>query len=64
MRFHGTICSVYVVLEAVLPQSVRLSDILVRQAKSIGLVMSRFGAGQIKHWAKIGKISEENPELS
>lgn len=45
-------------------QSVRLSDALVRQAKSVGVVMSRSGAGQIEHWAKIGKIAEENPELS
>lgn len=45
-------------------QSVRLSDSLVRQAKSVGVVMSRSGAGQIEYWAKIGKIAEENPELS
>lgn len=45
-------------------QSVRLSDELVRQAKSVGTVMSRSGAGQIEHWAKIGKIAEENPDLS
>jgi hypothetical protein len=44
-------------------QSVRLSDSLVKQAKSIGEVMSRSGAGQIEHWAKIGKIAEENPDL-
>jgi hypothetical protein len=44
-------------------QSVRLSDALVKQAKAIGEVMSRSGAGQIEHWAKIGKISEENPDL-
>jgi hypothetical protein len=47
-----------------MPQSLRLSDVLVKQAKSVGLVMSRSGAGQIEHWAKMGKISEENPELS
>lgn len=45
-------------------QSVRLSDSLVKQAKSIGMVMSRSGAGQIEHWAKIGKMAEDNPELS
>lgn len=45
-------------------QSVRLSDRLVRQAKAVGKVMSRSGAGQIEHWAKIGKIAEENPDLS
>lgn len=45
-------------------QSVRLSDNLVRQAQAVGEVMSRSGAGQIEHWAKIGKIAEENPDLS
>lgn len=45
-------------------QSVRLSDALVKQAKAVGEVMSRSGAGQIEYWAKIGKIAEENPDLS
>lgn len=45
-------------------QSVRLSDYLVKQAKTVGVIMSRSGAGQIEYWAKIGKIAEENPELS
>lgn len=45
-------------------QSVRLSDALVKQAKSVGEVMSRSGAGQIEHWAKIGRIAEENPDLT
>lgn len=45
-------------------QSVRLSDTLVKQAKAVGEVMSRSGAGQIEHWARIGKTAEENPDLS
>lgn len=45
-------------------QSVRLSDNLVKQAQTVGEVMSRSGAGQIEHWAKIGKMAEENPDLS
>lgn len=45
-------------------QSIRLPDALVEQAKAVGKVMSRSGAGQIEYWAKIGKVSEENPELS
>lgn len=51
-------------MEIKMAQSVRLSDKIVRQAKAIGEVMSRSGAGQIEHWAKIGKMAEENPELS
>ena len=45
-------------------QSVRLSSRLVKQAQSVAEVMCRSGAGQIEHWARIGKIVEENPELS
>ena len=45
-------------------QSVRLPDNLVKQAKAVATVMSRSGAGQIEHWAKIGKIAEENPDLT
>ena len=44
-------------------QSVRLSDSLVKQAQSVGDVMSRSGSRQIEHWAKIGKMAEENPDL-
>lgn len=44
-------------------QSVRLSDSLVRQAQSVGEVMSRSGSRQIEHWAKIGKMAEDNPDL-
>lgn len=45
-------------------QSVRLPDQLVKDAKAVGGVMSRSGARQIEHWVKIGKIAEENPDLT
>lgn len=48
----------------IMAQSVRLSDELVNQAKAVGDVMSRSGAGQIEHWAKIGRLAEENPDLT
>jgi hypothetical protein len=44
-------------------ESVRLSDGLVKNAKVIGSVMHRSGAGQIEYWANIGRIAEENPDL-
>lgn len=44
--------------------SVRLSDLLVKQAQTMARVMSRSSAGQIEHWAKIGRLVEENPDLS
>ena len=45
-------------------QSVRLPSDLVQQAQSVGEVMSRSGARQIEHWAKIGRIAEDNPDLT
>ena len=43
--------------------SVRLSDDLVNQAKTISKVMHRSCASQIEHWAMIGRLVEENPDL-
>ena len=44
--------------------AVRISDKLVREARLISAVDNRSVTGQIEHWAKIGKCSEENPELT
>ena len=43
--------------------SVNLSSDLVEQAKIHAGAMSRFTPKQIEHWAKIGKLSEQNPDL-
>jgi len=44
--------------------AVRVSDKLVRAARLVSVVDNRSLTGQIEHWAKIGKCSEENPELT
>ncbi|MFT6896463.1 MAG: hypothetical protein ACJA13_000865 [Paraglaciecola sp.] len=44
--------------------SIRLDNSLVEKAKVFGQAQSRSAAKQIEHWAKIGKIMEDNPELS
>jgi hypothetical protein len=44
--------------------SVKLSDEIVAQAKTISRALNRSVAGQIEYWAKIGKIAEENPDLT
>ena len=44
--------------------SVKLSDEMVCQAKIMSRALNRSVAGQIEYWAKIGKISEENPDLT
>jgi hypothetical protein len=44
--------------------AVKLSEGIVAQAKVTSKALNRSIAGQIEHWAKIGKIAEENPDLS
>ncbi len=44
--------------------AVKLSDKIVKEAKSISKALNRSVAGQIEHWVKIGKIAEENPDLT
>jgi hypothetical protein len=46
-----------------MPQSVKLSDELIKQARHYGDVYHRSTAKQIEYWSTIGKISEENPDL-
>ena len=43
--------------------AVRISDKLIKAAKIQSKVENRSLTGQIEFWAKIGKISEENPDL-
>ena len=47
-----------------MPQSVKLSDELIKQARHYGDVYHRSTAKQIEYWSTIGKISEENPDLT
>ncbi|MCK5688715.1 hypothetical protein KAI87_05555 [Myxococcota bacterium] len=44
--------------------SVKLSDSLVAEARHYGSVYSRSTPKQIEYWSRIGKIAEENPDLS
>ena len=44
--------------------AVRISTKLVDEAKVQSKVENRSLTGQIEYWAKIGKIAEENPDLS
>ncbi len=43
--------------------AVRVSDKLMREARLISAVDNRSIAGQIEHWARVGKCAEENPEM-
>ncbi|MBN2466521.1 MAG: hypothetical protein JXD19_00080, partial [Deltaproteobacteria bacterium] len=46
-----------------MPKAVKLSDDLVASAALVARVENRSIAGQVEHWAKLGKIAEENPDL-
>jgi len=43
--------------------AVRISDNLIFDAKKISKIDHRSVTKQIEHWARIGKCSEENPDL-
>ena len=43
--------------------SVRLDQELVEKATIIAKALSRTAPKQIEHWAKIGEIMEDNPDL-
>ncbi|WP_150299305.1 TA system antitoxin ParD family protein [Pseudomonas profundi] len=44
--------------------SVRLDDELIEKAIIIGRALSRSTPKQIEHWAKIGEMMEDNPDLT
>ena len=44
--------------------AVKLSEGIVTEAKIISKALNRSIAGQIEHWAKIGRLAEENPDLT
>ena len=44
--------------------NVKLSENLVEQTKATAMIQHRSVPKQIEYWSQIGKIAEENPELS
>ena len=44
--------------------AVRISSKIIDSAKVLAKVENRSVTGQIEYWAKIGKIAEENSDLS
>ena len=44
--------------------TINLSDDLVAAAKRYAGAMSRSTPKQIEHWARVGQIAEENPDLT
>jgi hypothetical protein len=50
--------------ERFMATAVRISDELLNDAKRFSRLDHRSLAGQIEHWARIGKCAEENPDLT
>jgi len=44
--------------------SINLDKKLIQEAKSQSKVLSRSVPKQIEHWARIGRIAEDNPDLN
>lgn len=44
--------------------TIKLSSEIVEQARRYAQVYQRSTAKQIEFWARVGKIAEENPDLS
>jgi len=44
--------------------AVRVSEELLVEAKKFSRIDHRSLAGQIEHWARMGKCAEENPDLT
>jgi hypothetical protein len=44
-------------------KSIKLSGDIILEANKYAAVFSRSVPKQIEHWAKIGKVAEENPDL-
>lgn len=44
--------------------NVKLSENLVEQAKAYGQIEHRSVPKQIEYWSQIGRVAQENPDLS
>lgn len=45
-------------------KAVRISEELLTEARKYSRLDHRSLAGQIEHWARLGKCAEENPDLT
>lgn len=46
-----------------MPTAIPLSELLIEEAKPYAQAMNRSVAEQIEYWARLGKVSEQNPDL-
>jgi len=61
---YATFCTIFAIQNrTIMATAVRISDELLNLARKISKLENRSVTGQIEHWAQIGKISEENPDM-
>jgi hypothetical protein len=53
-----------VVEASIMASAVRVSEELLKDARKFSRIDHRSLAGQIEHWARMGKCVEENPDLT
>jgi hypothetical protein len=53
-----------ITLEQSMPINVKLSESLVDKARTSAQVHQRTISEQIEYWSKIGRIAEDNPDLT
>lgn len=46
-----------------MPVTIKLSNELIQEAKNLATETQRSVPEQIEHWSKIGKLTEQNPDL-
>lgn len=44
--------------------TIKLTGDIIKDAKNVSNIFNRSISEQIEHWVKIGKIAEENPDLT
>jgi len=61
---NATLCTIFAFqIIIIMATAVRISDSLLNLARKISKIENRSVTGQIEHWAQIGKITEENPDM-
>lgn len=46
-----------------MPTAIQLSELLIEEAKPYAQATNLSVAEQIEYWARLGKVSEQNPDL-
>jgi hypothetical protein len=63
--YHNPVCTFKKNIRTnLMTTAIKLSEDIVKNAKIRAKVLNRSLAGQIEHWARMGRLAEENPDLT